>query len=221
MDERRRSPRYAVHDVRGQLLWRLGAKLIALESGSALLELTEPIPAGAAYVLTLRRPGSVTRLAGRVVECRPAGERLDETGEAMPAFETRLAFDAGLGGRLLEELRGGDSAVSVVRRMAARIRLRAPVPVDLTSAQEFEVRRISRTGLLIETRLAAALGSEIALEVTLEGKLLSCRGRVAYVIESGPARSRRPSRFEVGVEFVTMSDEDRRVLEEFVDHLAG
>jgi hypothetical protein len=130
-----------------------------------------------------------------------------------------MRLESELGGRLLTALRGSAGA-SVLRRLPARVRLEAPVPADLMSAREFEVRKISRTGMLVETDLAAELDSEFEVEVALDGHSVSCRGRIAYLIERVSPGAGDP-RFELGVEFVALGEPARRVLEEFITHLAG
>lgn len=220
MDEQRRSLRYPVQDVRGVLILSVEAKIVNVSLTGAALELASPIQVGQAYSLTVAGRGRVLRLQGRVVWCQPVAPQRDATGEPVLTYHAGLRFDGILdpkGERLLEIFR--ESVVlSFGQRLCTRFRLTTPRPVDLDAEHELEVRKVSRTGMLIETDLPAELDSECELEVQLAGTQLRTRGRIAHLIaHPGDADAeRRGAHYQLGVEFLALSERDRQTLDQFL-----
>jgi PilZ domain len=219
MEERRRSPRHEVQDLRGVLVISTEARIVDVSLTGAALALTAPVRTGQGYTLKLRSQTEVVGFQGRVIWCRPVAPQRDEAGEAVPTYHAGFRFDGVLatpGERLLEVFH--DSVVlSFGQRLCARFRLHTPRPVNLASEHEFEVRKISRNGMLIETDLAADLGSQCELEVDLRGVEFRPRGRIAHLIShatDGGERGR--SRYQLGIEFVALDDSNRTALEGFL-----
>jgi len=78
---------------------------------------------------------------------------------------------------------------------------------DDASESLAKTRTVGGGGCMFVHHEALGVGSAIELLISLHGRVVKAAGRVAWevVVE--------PGRVEVGVEFVMISDEDRRVLE--------
>jgi hypothetical protein len=219
MAERRRSPRFQVHDVRGVLVLRVEAKIVNVSLTGAALELASPIQAGQLYNLELRSGSQTLRLRGRVVWCRPVVPQRNAAGETTATYHAGLRFDGVLDerGEALLGLFRESEVVSFGQRLCARFRLETPRPVDLATEHEFEVRKISRTGMLIETELATDLNSVCELEVELGDDAFRAHGRIAHLIAHAQSAGDAPrSRYQLGLEFIELSGRDREVLERFI-----
>ena len=160
------------------------------------------------------------RLQGRVVWCQPVDPQRDAAGESVPTYHAGLRFDGILdpkGEKLLEIFREG-VVLSFGQRLCTRFRLATPRPVNLDAEHELEVRKLSRTGMLIETELAAELNSECELEIQLAETQLRTRGRIAYLIDhpGDDDAQRRGPHFQLGVEFLALSERDRETLDQFL-----
>ena len=220
MDERRRASRYPVQDVRGILILSTEARIVNVSLTGAALELASPIRVGQTYSLTVASRSRVLRLQGHVIWCQAVAPQRDAAGEPVPTYHAGLRFDGILdpkGERLVEIFREG-VVLSFGQRLCTRFRLATPRPVNLDAEHELEVRKLSRTGMLIETDLAAELNSECELEIQLAGTQLRTRGRIAYVIDhpSDASGQGRGSHFQLGVEFLALTDRDRETLERFL-----
>ena len=159
MEERRRASRTPVQDVRGVLILSIEARIVNVSLTGAALELSSPIRVGRTYSLTVASRSRVLRLQGRVVWCQPVDPQRDAAGESVSTYHAGLRFDGILdpkGEKLLEMFREG-VVLSFGQRLCARFRLATPRPVNLDAEHELEVRKLSRTGMLIETELAAEL----------------------------------------------------------------
>jgi hypothetical protein len=219
MKERRRSPRYAVQDLRGVVQFSVEARLLDVSLTGAALELAAPIRVGKTYGLKLRGGGSVVRMSGTGVWCRPAAGRPGERSQAPALYHAGLRFDDVLDPRAEQVLAMvRDSAVvSFGRRVSARFRLETPRPVDVHAEHQFEVRKLSASGMLIETDLGAELDSIVEVDLQLDGAPLRTRGRIAYIVaDSGGGEAGAGVHYRLGVEFTRLSAANRRRLEAFL-----
>lgn len=220
MAERRRSPRHLVQDVRGVLVLRVGAKIVNISLTGAALELTAPIRVGQVYTLKLRGRGQTVQLQGRVVWCQPVTAPRDAGGgESAGTFHAGVHFDGVLDsrGEQLLDVFHESIVVSFGQRLCARFRLETPHPVDLAAEYEFDVRKLSRTGMLIETDLATDLDSVCEFEVELNGDAFRARGRVAHLIAHPPGAGDSPrGRYQLGLEFLDLPTGDRQSLDRFL-----
>jgi hypothetical protein len=220
MRERRRSPRFTVQHVHGRLVFQAAARLLALGPAGATLELEAPVRVGKELTLTLSGDGTVRRAAVVVTGCEAAGTRDDAGGEPVEHFTAEVRWaepdpDADPIAELLEPFEGETSATLGEERHA-RLRLAAPRPVDLAAVHPLEVRKISRSGMLVDTDLEAELDSQIDLDVGLDGERLDTSGRVAYVIELPLEAAENGRRYRLGIEFVGLGAAGRATLDAFL-----
>ena len=213
--ERRRSPRYAVHGVRGWLTLHSEARVLNLSLTGMSVETVHPLEVGKGYTIRLAHGDLDLRLGGTAVRSRLRGTRKHGPGaggDAVPVYESGIRFDDALGDKaeLLHRLLGAGTEVSLERRITGRFELGLPESVRLRRDYQFEVLKISATGMLIETELAPRLDSVFEIGVALGGEELRSACRVAFV---EPAAG---GRHHLGVEFRDVSAADRRRLEEFL-----
>lgn len=216
--ERRRSPRYVVHDVRGWLTFRSEARVLNLSLTGMSVETLHPLEVGKAYTVRLTHGGDLDlRLAGTAVRSRFRGTRklpAAQGGESAPVYESGIRFDDALGDKAatLHRLLGASAEVSLERRLTGRFDLGLPESVRLRRDYQFEVVKISATGMLIDAELAPRVDTLFEIGVGLGGEELKCPCRVAFV---APVEG-RPGHHHLGVEFRDLSPSGRRRLEEFI-----
>lgn len=220
MRERRRSPRFSVQHVHGRLVFQVEARLLALGQAGATLELEAPVRVGKAFTLTLRRDGTVRQAPVVVAGCEAAGSRDDAGGEPVEHFTAEVRWaepdpEADPLSELLEPFEGETSATLGEER-SARLRLAAPPPVDLAAVHPLEVRKISRSGMLVDTDLEAELDSRIDLDVGLDSERLDTRGRVAYVIDLPHEVADDGRRYRLGIEFEGLGRAELATLDAFL-----
>ena len=213
-EERRRYPRYTVSGVRGWLTFRSEARVLNLSLTGVSVETVHNLQVGKSYAVRLARDELELRLNGTVVRSRFLGSRKLDGGEAEAVYESGLRFDDTLGekGKTLERLLGASTEVSLERRVTGRFDLGLPESVRLRRDYQFEVVKISATGMLIAAELAPRLDSVLELSVGLGGEELVAFCRVAFVERVADEEER----WHLGVEFRDMSPADRRRLEDFI-----
>ena len=217
--ERRRSPRYVVHDVRGWLTFRSEARVLDLSLTGMSVETLHPLEVGKGYTVRLTHGDIDLRLAGTAVRSRFRGTRKLPAaygGESAPVYESGIRFDDALGDKAatLPRLLGASAEVSLERRVTGRFDLGLPESVRLRRDYQFEVLKISATGMLIEAELAPKVDTVFEIGVGLGGEELKCPCRIAFV---APVEG-LPGHHHLGVEFRDLSPADRRRLEDFIVH---
>lgn len=217
MEERRRNERYAVQDVRGMLLLSTEARILNMSLTGMAVETDSRLRLGRVYSLKLQHDDELAiPLNATVVWCQLRQAKTPNTPEGRIAYVSGLQFEGILSEKAHDVLAFLQSAavVSVQTRVCGRFRARFAETVNLNTEYEFEVRKISRSGMLIVTDLVAEQGSAFDMEVQLDQGLLGARGRVAYV---RPTSGRQPGgAVELGVEFTEMSEADRALLTGFI-----
>ena len=193
MNEKRRSPRYPVSGLEGTLLYNIDARILNLGLTGMALATSSALRVGHVYTLTLGAGIGSLRLAGFVAWCRLARTRKTESGDTAPVFEAGIRFEGMLSERaeqllhLLEE----NAVISLETRVAGRFRLPdQDEPVQIESQVEFEVVKLSASGMLIECDVA------VAAETRAGGRLQPAAGggprHLPGSFGAGRRRRRRP-----------------------------
>ncbi|MGV8038727.1 MAG: PilZ domain-containing protein [Thermoanaerobaculaceae bacterium] len=217
MEERRRNERYAVQDVRGMLLLSTEAKILNMSLTGMAVETESRLRLGRVYSLKLQHDNEIAiPMNATVVWCQLRQAKAQNLPEGHIAYVSGLQFEGILSEKAHDVLAFLQSAavVSVQTRVCGRFRARFVETVNLNTEYEFEVRKISSSGMLIVTDLVAEQGSIFDMEVQLEDGLFRAKGRVAYV---RPTSARQPGgAVELGVELTEMGEPDRALLTAFI-----
>jgi len=215
--ERRRSPRYTVEGVQGILHVSTGAKILNMSLTGMAVEADLQVRVGRSYSLTLKHGADFAlTLSGTAVWCHLRSLRKTEDGEAKSVYHAGFRFDDTLTQKALDltHFLEATAVIAVEQRISGRFKLKFAKPVDLDTAYQFIVKTISASGVLIETDMPATVGTVFDMEMSLQGATLEARGRVAHSRDVLEARRGRVSL--LGIEFVRMSDKDRRALEDYI-----
>ena len=100
------------------------------------------------------------------------------------------------------------------RRRHPRIRLDGRVAGRATVLADFKIVALSETGASLEMELPMALGSQCDLTLNLAHVSVDLKGRVVHV-QAGEEED--GAAFLVGVDFESVGDLDRGLLESFLD----
>lgn len=213
--ERRRSPRYEVEGVQGALTFRSDARIRNLSLTGMSVETADHLEVGKPYTLKLVHEGREVRLSGTVLRSRLRSTRKLPGGESEPLYEVGIQFNDVLNEKALQlhGLLSASARISPDRRVTGRFEVGLPESVRLHGDHVFVLRKISATGMLIETGLAPRLESLIEVAIPLgDGEDLRVAARVAHL---EPVAD-KPGRHLLGVEFRDLPPEGRRRLESFI-----
>lgn len=211
--ERRRSPRYVVFGVRGYLTFQAEARIVDLSLAGVSVETAHHLQIGKSYSIKLAHDGRELRLAGTVLRSRLGMVRRGDGGTE-PVYRVGIRFTDPTEQQIesLRALLGASAEVSLDGEVVGRFELGVPASVRLHSDYQFEVRKISATGMLIEANLAPRKDSLVEVCVPLDGEELRAAARIAYVAPVAGAADRH----ELGIEFRDLTPSNRARLESFI-----
>ena len=214
----RRHRRYDVEGVHGSLAYEMDAKVLNMSLTGMAMETAAMLKVGSNYRLQVPFEGDVLDLPADVKWCHLVRTEVNVAGEIVPVYQAGIDFRSILDEKARQILAFIEShiIVDLEQRLFGRFRLEEGHSVSLAQDREFQVRRISLSGMLIETSFSPELEEVLDLEMEPGDLVVEVHGRVANIkrFESG-----EDSLAEVGIEFLHLSPEQRRSLESFIESL--
>jgi hypothetical protein len=173
---------------------------------------------GRQYSFRVAQSALQVDVAGRVVWCvlgstQRAGDQLEPIFRAGIQFEDVLSEQTLALQKLIEASAAVDPKAPLVGRFVE------PVDGRIGDEQQaaFEVKKISLSGMLVDTEWAPRRNEVVPFEANLGSLTLTGHGRVAYIerydSEDGTTR------YRLGVEFTLLSDRSKAKLEEYIARL--
>jgi Tfp pilus assembly protein PilZ len=105
------------------------------------------------------------------------------------------------------------------RRLDVRFNIGGPMDMVLSYPAQFTVKTISLGGMLIRTEQALALESRVPMTLSLHaGNTVQFIGRIAVCQRND---GQGDTRYDIGVEFTDLTDQNIALLKTFIDFLAG
>ena len=200
--EKRRFKRYDVAGVGGTLVLNYEAKVLNLSLTGLLVSTHVALRSGTRYALRVPDGGGgdgVLRFEAVVQWCKLVGTEKNAAGEMGPLYHSGLDFRDQLDQRARELLTFIEDhvVVDLERRIAGRFTVRQDTALDVGARGDFVARRLSRSGMLIETDLVPEPGARLELEVRHERHPWRASARVAHVSAHG-------DKSELGIEFLDL-----------------
>lgn len=215
--EKRSYPRYEVRGVGGSLRYDMNARVLNLSVDGMALETTSWLHVGKDYHLKVGSGDDYIDLTGRVVWCHLVGSRSRDGDGGGPVYQAGVHFGEALSEqarRILSFVRRA-GVVGVASRVFGRFKVRREESVDVAFEHEFELRRLSLSGMLLEADLLPEVGSRFTLEIdTAVGRLAPTV--VVRNLEQSFSPGGEPTT-RIGVEFHHLADDDRALLERLID----
>ncbi|HKI86161.1 MAG TPA: PilZ domain-containing protein, partial [Thermoanaerobaculia bacterium] len=205
--------------LEGTLNFSIGAEVVNLSIAGMAVRIGSPLRVGNSYAFSIGGGGKRMDLEGVVRWCRLRRTRRQEDGDVEPVYEAGISFEGLLNqkGRALMAFIEENTVVDVEDRVFGRFSLRRPGQVAISSHGKFLIRRLSRSGLLIEMSDPPRRESHISLEIQTASGTLILEGRVASVVE-GVAENLEP-KFDVGIELDPVDSDMEPAFERLIaDH---
>ena len=197
------------------------ARILNMSLTGLLVETGSLLRVGKGYTLRVPQPAGELRFKAVVQWCRLVGTRKAAGGNEA-VYHAGIDFRGSLdeGARAILAFLEENVTIEVDRRLAGRFHPGHRVVASLSDREEFEVCRLSLSGLLVETVEPPAYDSEVELEVdTPQGKV-PARGRVRN-LEPRPqdGDGDADARWRVGIELLDLSPEAKRTLTRYIESL--
>ncbi len=204
-----------MRDVRANLMLPLDVRVVDMSLTGLRIESPLALGTGGRYNLTLRREHEMIQLHTDLQWCRLARTEPDSMGEAAPIYEVGFDFSEELSQKARELL--GFLQHNVVIELERReafgyCRLAHEAPED-ARYQEFLVKQLSFSGMLIETYPLLEVDIDYEMELHLDHMKLSTLGKVIHA--ESVARGGEPV-CEAGIAFSDLAPEAQQMLEEMV-----
>lgn len=216
--ESRRSPRFTVYGIEGTIMFASEVNIIDISMSGIALRADRRLDIGREYTMKLEFDDKTFTIKGTVVWSVLSELTQGPFDEMVPVYKAGLRFAEILSDKVhdlvtfIERNRLIDD-----QRMAIRFDVRSPGKAVLDGIEDYKVKKVSTSGMLIETDMPLELEKRFPMEISLsDGKKVSFMGRVAFCLE---IKDKIPKHFDVGIEFLEMPQEDKAVFREFIKSL--
>ncbi len=230
MDNKRRYQRFSVDflDIYGKILFSTNIKVLNISVGGVSFSTDKRLATGGVYVLRLERNNSILYLEGTILWSKlnknmPAGNNLvhpyilgmqfshssDNQRRAIEIFIKDNFID-------YQRVENFDPVISGIR-IYVRFHINNPDKATIDCAERYKVKRISESGMLVESVNAFHIEERVPMQITLsENKAIAFWGRI---VTYQAIQDTDPPRYEMGVEFIDMAETDRTLLKTFIASL--
>ena len=218
-DDHRRNKRYSVDGIRGNVLYTSDIDVLNISLDGAAVETTRRLELNREYTFKVRYKNNSMDLKGQVVWAVLISKERKDTRAFVPVYRAGIRFSnlsSEKAGLLQEFIEENKVRMLEPRLDGVRFRIATSADVKVELPRRYEVRRVSLSGMLIETEYPLDLDSQHGIELFLNEEIMNFTGRVAYCETTATDKG---SKYDIGVEFIEMSDSDRKALRGFLDTL--
>lgn len=230
MENKRRYQRFYVDflDISGKILFSTNIKVLNISVDGVSFSTGKQLTPGGIYVLRLERRNSVLYLEGTIVWTKSNSNITEDRNLVHPfIFGMKFNHSSDTQKREIEKFIK-DNFIDYQRvenfppvmsniRIYVRFHINNPDKATIDCAEHYKVKRISQSGMLIESVNVFELEDRVPMQMTLsENKAIAFWGRI---VTCQALQDTDPQRYEMGIEFVDMSETDSTILKEFITSL--
>ncbi len=217
-DERRRFRRFDVDGVRGSLKVSMDANVLNLSLTGMAIETANKLKPGAEYALCLPTGDEPMSLPVEARWCNLARTIKRPNGDVVPIYRVGLRFSEVLTAQARELLTFMENHIVVEphTRVFGRFDGGGIEPVNLEEQRNFSVKRLSLSGMLIESLMEMAIDSRFDLSFQPGETQIETPGRVTFV---RPKPHSPEPRWNIGVQFLNMAQSEVAKLEDYIETL--
>lgn len=219
--ERRRFPRITVEGLTGKLLFAEKAKVLNISLGGMAIEISKRLEIGNRYCLRIEEKDEKFEFKGRVVWASLVGSLKAQGGNVLPVYQAGLKFEDLFNEKInklidfINKHRAEESGFED-RIEGLRFKLKSLEGAIIDYPQPYKVKIISLGGMLIELPEPFEINRIFPMELQIpNGPTLTLKGRIASCMKN----ERQKERYDIGIEFVEMSEEDRKILSDLLKSL--
>lgn len=231
MQERRRYKRFKIEGmgIDGKMLFARNVKILDMSVGGMLVETDKRLNPGSEHILKLRHKDKIIPIKSVVAWCLLGKSERNPKGEVIPIYHAGMEFinvtdetRRRIARFIEDQKKEADKNVDIFQSSGRRLYIRFQIvtPEEVTDFFEScKIKEISLGGMLIESEHSPEIENKLQMEIflpedepiTLTGSIVSC-----HLIGK-----EEPKLYELGIEFLEMSDEDRDRLRKFISYIEG
>jgi hypothetical protein len=217
--DNRRNKRHVVEGIEGNVLYTSDIEVLNLSIDGAKIETTKRLELNREYTFKIKYHDSFISLRGRVVWAILVSKVDKNTGAVTPVYRAGIRFTDTLSekaGMLLQFIEDTRVKKRENRLGGVRFNISSDGHMKVDLPHEYKVIKISFSGMLVETEYPLDIEAHYNIELIINDHNLNIVGRVAYSKEIVVDNI---AKYEIGVEFFEISEDDERILQEFLDTL--
>ncbi len=213
--ERRAHKRYEVDSVEGELTYTFEVKILNMSLEGMAIETNKMLNIDKNYRIKLANNDDKTiEIDGQVVWSRLQKTQRLESGDVIPIYRSGIKFNRIFTKRANEiaEFIEKNRVMTLEKRILGRFRVQND-RAEIDTPLDFVVKKMSLSGMLIETYMPMKLNEHYDMTLKLDDKTrINVTGRVANVItpEDGAKT------YRVGIEFKNLNTQDRESLRKYL-----
>lgn len=219
MSRKRRHKRFAVEimNIRGRMMFSSMVEVHELTAETIVLLADIRLNLGTPYVLKLEDQDDHIQVRGTVEFSSIHKTIQNDEGDVIPIYKAELCLDDmnDVTRGELERFIGHHRMDEAERcsRLVCKVKSGEHAILDFPAA--YTVKKVSLSGMLVESNHPIQLERRMPMELGLPGhRLIHLLGRVASCLPLSD-----PERFDVGIEFIEMSAQDKESFKVFIEML--
>lgn len=220
-EDKRRHKRFIVNGIHGNVLFPSDMEILNISMDGAAIETTKRLNINREYTFKFKYKNAVLNLRGLVVWSILTYRERERKGskEIIPVYRGGIRFTDILNEKtnlLLNFIEENKIRTLEKRLTGVRFKIAAPENIQLDYPYTYEVKRMSLSGMLIEIENPLDLNSRYDIELFINENVVKVEGRVANCTE---IKSESGAVYDIGIEFVKVSDNDKKLLKNFLSTL--
>lgn len=216
--ERRRYERFPVleMEIGGRMVFATEVQIVNISIGGVSLRADRRLNIGSEYNLGLIGGERRISVKGTVVWSSISGSRKGPQGETIPVYTAGMKFSDIMNEKVTELMSfiEGSNAGLENRLSGLRFSIDEKGSAFLNFPEGYKVKKISLGGMLIESLVLLEADRRLNMEVVLPGEsTIKFIGRVA---SCNLKKKRGLEHYDIGIEFMEMSEENRLQIRDFI-----
>ncbi|MEW6109431.1 MAG: PilZ domain-containing protein [Nitrospirota bacterium] len=215
--EKRKFKRYNVDGIHGNMIYSTDFNVVNISIDGTAIETTKRLNIGNQYSLKIKYRDDVLNIKGVVVWSILKRTETRKTGEAVPVYKAGIRFTNILSENstgLLKFIEENRTETIEKRLLGVRFKINKIEDAEINCPHEYTVKKLSLSGMLIESENLFDVDSAHEMEIYFDEKLLSVVGRVVNCVEF---KKENISKYDIGIEFIRISEKDRLFLKDFLE----
>jgi hypothetical protein len=216
--DNRRNKRHVVEGIEGNVLYTSDIEVLNLSIDGAAIETAKRLELNREYTFKLKYHDSFISLRGSVVWAILVS-KVKNNGAVTPVYRAGIRFTDTLSEKanmLLQFIEDNRMKKRENRLGGVRFNISSDGHMKVDLPHEYQVIKISLSGMLVETECPLDIESHYNVELFVNDRNLNIVGRVA---NSKEVVVDNIAKYNIGIEFFEISEDDERILQEFLDTL--
>ncbi|NJD56844.1 MAG: PilZ domain-containing protein, partial [Nitrospirae bacterium] len=178
--EKRKYKRYEVDSVHGRMLYSSDINILNISMDGAAIATTQRLALDREYSLKLKFENSILTLRGKVVWSVLSHSKTLKNGEVVPVYRAGIRFTNTLNEaatQLIRYIEKNKANPLEQRILGVRFKVTESKGSAIDLACEYQIKKISLSGMLIETNALLPEDSQHDMEIALDNSVVTVRGR--------------------------------------------